>query len=255
MRRKLLISEQPESQDNDKPDEIPSNDSMGESLLQEPASQSIPGAKAVEHSERPRILREYSLKIIEAAFFASARPLSVRVLSGEFGADSREIRTLVRKLSSNLKQQKGEMQLTQLKHDPDKWILHLDSDDIIFQILEAFSIHSQSSVPKDALSRQLLTLIAFHQPVSRAKLWKILSAEAKTTIGIVEMERQIEKLLRFGMIVAIHKKGVSLQYEVSNRFAEIFGLEETKIKMRNQLARLLGKNLAQVDSDQEIEQE
>ncbi|OLS22795.1 MAG: hypothetical protein HeimC3_27380 [Candidatus Heimdallarchaeota archaeon LC_3] len=199
------------------------NNSEGSSILQE---------------ER-KILREYSKEIIEAMFFVAGRPLSVRKLSEEFGTDSREIRKIVQQLSKFLKENHGELQLSKLEYDTDMWIMHSlipeHHIDIIRTILA-------DDIPRlaisDPLTRQIISVISIYQPVSKAKIWKVLNKYIKSNFSIEILEEKLTDLQKEGLI-SLHPNPSPLQFVVTPLLVSIFGLESTKIKLRNQMVRYL----------------
>ncbi|MHA1990233.1 MAG: SMC-Scp complex subunit ScpB [Candidatus Hodarchaeales archaeon] len=198
--------------------------------------------------EERKILREYSREIIEAAFFASAKPLSVRELAEEFGTDSREMRKLVNQLSKFLLENHGELQLSKLEYDTDKWTMHLDAPEHFIEIVRSILADDIPNLTiSNPMSRQLVSVIAIYQPVSKAKIWKILKQKVKKDFSIELLEEKLSDLQKEGLI-SIHRSPSPLQYEITPLMMTTFGLEKTKIKLRNQMVRYL-----RVDDDTIIE--
>ena len=199
--------------------------------------------------KKPRILREYNREILEAAFFVAGRPLSTRHLAQEFGANTREIRQITRSLSNSLRKYQGELQLDQLEYDSDYWVLHLEIDDKHLELLQNLLV---SDIPKSVLhaplTKAVLTAVAFLQPCSQARVFKILSKQGGFVITTTQIEQELERLSKEGLIIANVAKS-PIQFETTKRFAIEFGFEElSRVKLRNQLARWLGA------TDEEVEQ-
>jgi chromosome segregation and condensation protein ScpB len=198
--------------------------------------------------EERKILREYSREIIEAAFFASAKPLSVRELAEEFGTDSREMRKVVNQLSKFLLENHGELQLSKLEYDTDKWLLHLDIPEHFIELIRSILADDIPNLTiSNPMSRQIVSIIAIYQPVSKAKIWKILKQKVKKDFSIELLEEKLSDLQKEGLI-SIHRNPSPLQYEITPLMMTTFGLEKTKIKLRNQMVRFL-----QLDDDTIIE--
>lgn len=205
--------------------------------------------------KQPRILREYSREILEAAFFVAGRPLSTRHLAQEFGANTREIRQMTRNLATSLRKYEGELQLTQLEYDSDYWVLHLEIEDNHLELLQNLLV---SDIPKSVLhaplTRAILTAVAFLQPCSQARVFKILSKQGGFIITTTQIEQELERLSKEGLIIANVAKS-PIQFETTKRFAVEFGFEElSRIKLRNQLARWLGATEEDVGQSEPAEE-
>lgn len=186
--------------------------------------------------------KEYNHQIIEAYFFSSGEPLSIKKLAKEFGTQPKDIRKIVRKLSKNLREQHGELILSPLEYDKDKWVLHLD---IRTEYLEIIQDLLAENIPKITLEspllRKFLTVIAYHEPISQAKLWKILAQDMKIDIPISQVDTELQKLMKEGLIRPIYKAR-STQYETTQRFDKEFGFSRSRKKKKSQLANWMQEN-------------
>ena len=184
-------------------------------------------------------MREYNDQILEAAFFCAGRPLSSRKLAEEFGITTREMRKNLTQIEKFLKKH-GELKLTRLQADTDKWQLHREISEEHLEIVTALIGDFPRIDAYSLLERQILAIIAFSQPVSKAKIWKTLTAgktvDKKIPINVIEQQLQI--LIKEGFI-KITQSSNRIQYEVTPYFSSVFGFEETKIKLKNQVVKYL----------------
>lgn len=190
-----------------------------------------------------------TLDLLEAIFFAAGKPLIISTLATELGWDKKELREMVHKLAEKLVNSKAELQLIEVQRD--RWVLTLPLDNQYpYEFQELVDLFLYSDYPRRALHddeiRKVLTTIAFHQPISHAKLWKTLAGvsqgdgEDEPWLSIPKLQNIVDKLVQEGLINA-NLKVTPVQYRTSKLFADTFGFDSTRQKLKQQLIRRLEK--------------
>jgi chromosome segregation and condensation protein ScpB len=186
--------------------------------------------------------RPISLELLESAFFAAGRPLSVHRIASEFGGwEPAEIRKLIRKLAKKLEKSNAELKLQEVQRD--RWVLHLPLEtDFSPEFNELVHVFLLGDYPKnlyqDQEVRKVLTTIAFHQPVSQAKLWKVLSTISanETWLSINRLQKILDSLIQEGLI-SMNLKRKPIQIKTTKLFADEWGFDSTKKNLKQQLLR------------------
>ena len=142
-------------------------------------------------------------------------------------------------LAKKLDKTKAELRLLEVQRG--KWVLHfpLDKYDDHFKgILDTILIEYPKKSIQDNLIKKVLTAVAFHQPVSKPKLFKVISSE-NADFTIEKLERCLKILIQEGLV----RSNVSgpVQYKTTGSFADEFGLDPVKAHLKQQLIKRLDK--------------
>jgi chromosome segregation and condensation protein ScpB len=187
--------------------------------------------------------RPLNQTILEAVFYVSGRPLSVTKIATEFGWEPKEVREMVRELAKKLKKIKAELQLLEVQRD--RWVLQLPlkSYPVEFkEIIDNILLDYPKKYVHDDNTRKVLTHIAFHQPVSKAKLWKTISTDnpkdTESWLTIPKLEEILSLLIQEGFV---RLSGSPLQYKTTAAFANEFGFDSVRLKLKQQLVKRLEK--------------
>lgn len=206
----------------------------GQEAAGEQTSQAEP-----EKKQAPKFRRPLNQTALEALFFVSGRPVSVTRIAVEFGWEPKEVREMVKELAKKLKKIKAELQLLEVQRD--RWVLHfpIESYPKEFRgITENILLDYPKKNIHDDDMRKVLTHIAFHQPVSKAKLWKALSTDnpkdTETWLTIPRLEEILSLLIQEGFV---RLSGSPLQYKTTRAFADEFGFDPVRQKLKQQLVR------------------
>lgn len=212
---------------------------------QEKGSETSDGQEksAEEKEKKVKFRRPLNQTTLEALFYASGRPLSITRIAVEFGWEPKEVREMTRELSKKLKKIKAELQLLEVQRD--RWVLHLPIGNYppeFTEIIDNIIIDYPKKNIHDDNIRKVLTHIAFYQPVSKAKLWKMISQDnpkdTETWLTIPKLEEILSLLIQEGFV---RLSGSPLQYKTTRAFADEFGFDSVRLKLKQQLVRRVEK--------------
>ena len=199
--------------------------------------------KAEEKPQPKKFRRPLNPTTLEALFFASGRPLSITRIAVEFGWEPKEVRQMTRDLAKTLKKIKAELQLLEVQRD--RWILHLPLSSYPPEfsiIIDNLLLDYPKKNIHDDNTRKVLTHVAFYQPVSKAKLWKMISQDnpkdTETWLTIQKLEEILSILIQEGFV---RLSGSPLQYKTTRAFADEFGFDSVRMKLKQQLVRRVDK--------------
>ena len=229
----------------------PEGASEGATQSTEEGTQTVEGSEAPtdqegtteEKQKKVKFRRPLNQTTLEALFFASGRPLSVTRIAVEFGWEPKEVREMVRELAKTLKKIKAELQLLEVQRD--RWVLQLPLETYPAEFAEILDDvlldYPKKSIHDDNI-RKVLTHIAFYQPVSKAKLWKMISQDnpkdTETWLTIQKLEEILGILIQEGFV---RLSGSPLQYKTTRVFADEFGFDSVRLKLKQQLVRRVDK--------------
>lgn len=164
---------------------------------------------------------EEDVSTIEAALYASDRPLEIQELKKTVGTSSE---TYVRKLLDKLKEKYEENSSLELKET--------NEDMFTVQLQEEFIPKVEDVVSKTKLTRgtlKTLAVIAYKQPIKQSELAEIRGGR---------VYHYVKKLLELGFIEAKpHKRTRVLR--TSKKFAGYFGFEDQMDKIREKLQQMM----------------
>jgi chromosome segregation and condensation protein ScpB len=196
--------------------------------------------KEQEEKKKIKIRKPLDQSLLEALFFASGRPITVNRIAIEFGWEPKEVRQLIKDLAKKLDKTKAELQLLEVQRG--KWVLHfpLDKYDKHFKgIIDTILIEYPKKHIHDTLIKKVLTSVAFHQPVSKPKLFKVISSE-NPDFTIQKLENCLNILVQEGFVRS-NVSGRPIQYKTTGFFADEFGFDPVKAKLKQQLVKRLEK--------------
>ena len=200
-------------------------------------------SKPEEKPKPAKFRRPLNPTTLEALFFVSGRPLSVTKIANEFGWEPKEVRQMVRDLAKTLKKIKAELQLLEVQRD--RWVLQLPLDSYspeFSSIIDNLLLDYPKKQIHDDNIRKVLTHIAFYQPVSKAKLWKMISQDnpkdTETWLTIKKLEEILGILIQEGFV---RLSGSPLQYKTTRAFADEFGFDSVRLKLKQQLVKRVEK--------------
>lgn len=164
---------------------------------------------------------EEDVSTIEAALYASDRPLSLSEMKDTVGTSSE---TYVRKLLDRLRE----------KYDEDGSLKLKETSEDMFtvKLRDEFMPKVEDIVPKTKLTRgtlKTLAVIAYKQPIKQSKLAKIRGGR---------VYKYVKKLLELGFIEA-KPLGRTKVLRTSKKFAGYFGFEDQMDKIREKLQQMV----------------
>ena len=238
----------------DDEDETQSTTQSGESAPKVEGTVGTEGAEGQEGAEeqenkaegkdkKPKFRRPLNQTTLEALFYAAGRPLSITRIAVEFGWEPKEVREMTRELAKKLKKIKAELQLLEVQRD--RWVLQLPLGNYpaeFTEIMDNIVLDYPKKNIHDDNIRKVLTHIAFYQPVSKAKLWKAISQDnpkdTETWLTIPKLEEILSLLIQEGFV---RLSGSPLQYKTTRAFADEFGFDSVRMKLKQQLVRRVDK--------------
>ncbi len=158
---------------------------------------------------------------LEAALYASDRPLNIKELKDTIGTSSE---TYIRKLLDELREKYDEDSSLQLKETSE--------DMYTVQLRDEFLSKVEAVVPKTKLNRgalKTLAVIAYKQPIKQSKLAEIRGGR---------VYKYVKKLQELGFIES-EPLGRTKVLRTSKKFAGYFGFEDQVDKIREKLQQMV----------------
>ena len=167
-----------------------------------------------------------SERVIEAALFSAAKPVTVTDLKTFTALDSRTIRTALKKLIDEYNESDRAIEIA--KMGP-RYAMQVKRE-----YTDAAARLSDMKVPKDVL--KTASLIAYYQPVLQSKMYDLVGNK------IYEHAKVLEEL---GLVKTKPKKK-SIELTTTKRFIETFGIDarsrqDVKAWLEDQLEKMTGK--------------
>jgi segregation and condensation protein B len=164
------------------------------------------------------LLPKEALAKVEAALYASGRPLSVEEIAKVAGtASERKAATIAREVAKSVN---GSMQAVE--------VVEYSGPKFAMQLKAQYTQTARKFATRPLLTRaalRTLSFIAFFQPISSAEL--VLRRSSTVYQHLKELED-------VGFITS-ERKGRSRAYKTTNRFAEYFGLSTDLVALKRQL--------------------
>ena len=164
------------------------------------------------------LLPKEALAKVEAALYASGRPLSVEEIVKVSGtASERKAATIAREVAKSVN---GSMQAVE--------VVEYSGPKFAMQLKAQYTQTARKFATRPLLTRaalRTLSFIAFFQPISSAEL--VLRRSSTVYQHLKELED-------VGFITS-ERKGRSRAYKTTNRFAEYFGLSNDLVTLKRQL--------------------
>ncbi len=146
-----------------------------------------------------------SERVIEAALFSAAKPVTVTDLKTVTALDSRTIRTALNKLVDEYNDSDRAIEIA--KMGP-RYAMQVKKD-----YTEAAERLSDMKVPKDVL--KTAALVAYYQPVLQSKMFDLVGNR---------IYDDVKQLLDLGLVKARPKKK-SVELTTTKKFIETFGID------------------------------
>ena len=170
-----------------------------------------------------------SERVIEAALFSAAKPVTVTDLKTVTALDARTIRTALKKLTDEYND--GDRAIEIAKMGP-RYAMQVKRE-----FVDAAERLSDLKVPKDVL--KTASLIAYYQPVLQSKMYDLVGNKIYDQVKVLE---------DLGLVKAKPKKK-SVELTTTKKFIETFGIdarsrEDVKAWLEDQIGKMSGKKLA-----------
>ena len=167
-----------------------------------------------------------SERIIEAALFSAAKPVTVTDLNTVSGLDTRTIRTALKKLVDEYDQADRAIEIA--KMGP-RYVMQVKRE-----FRDAAARLAELKIPKDVL--KTASLIAYYQPVLQSKVYDLVGNK---------IYEHAKMLVDLGLVKAKPKKK-SIELTTTKKFIETFGIDarsrqDVKAWMEDELAKMTGK--------------
>ena len=146
-----------------------------------------------------------SERVIEAALFSAAKPVTVTDLKTVTALDSRTIRTALKKLSDEYNDGDRAIEIAKMGT---RYAMQVKKE-----YTEAAARLSDMKVPKDVL--KTAALIAYYQPVLQSKMFDLVGNR---------IYDDVKQLLDIGLVKARPKKK-SVELTTTKKFIETFGID------------------------------
>ena len=165
-------------------------------------------------------------RVIEAALFSAAKPVTVTDIKTVTALDARTIRSALKKLMDEYNDSDRAIEIA--KMGP-RYAMQVKRE-----YTDAAARLSELKVPKDVL--KTASLIAYYQPVLQSKMYDLVGNK------IYEHAKTLEEL---GLVKAKPKKK-SIELTTTKKFIETFGIdarsrEDVKAWLEEQLGKISGK--------------
>lgn len=167
-----------------------------------------------------------SERVIEAALFSAAKPVTVTDLNTVTGLDPRTIRSALRKLMEEYNESDRAIEIA--KMGP-RYAMQVKR-----QYVDAAARLAELKIPKEVL--KTASLIAYYQPVLQSKMYDLIGSR---------IYEDVKVLSDLGLVKAKPKKK-SVELTTTKKFIETFGIdarsrEDVKAWFEEQLAKMSGK--------------
>ena len=165
-------------------------------------------------------------RMIEAALFSAAKPVTVTDLNMVSGLDARTIRTALKKLMDEYSDADRAIEIA--KMGP-RYVMQVKKE-----FKDAAARLSELKIPKDVL--KTASLIAYYQPVLQSKVYDLVGNK---------IYEHAKMLVDLGLVKAKPKKK-SIELTTTKKFIETFGIDarsrqEVKAWMEEELVKMTGK--------------
>ncbi|MFW9992075.1 MAG: SMC-Scp complex subunit ScpB [Candidatus Odinarchaeota archaeon] len=166
-------------------------------------------------------------RLLEGAFFAAGRPLSLEKLEEIFAPiPVTEIKRHIQAIDLKLTETKSAMRLEEVSKDT--YVLCLVSE--FEELIQPFITKTKKGLFADPKVMEVITNVAYRQPISTAMLARVMSDK----VNQAETKNIITTLVTKGYINE-KEKGRSTQLMVTTKFMNEFGFSHDTRKMKLQI--------------------
>ncbi|OGS42401.1 MAG: hypothetical protein A3K67_06690 [Euryarchaeota archaeon RBG_16_62_10] len=169
-----------------------------------------------------------SERVIEAALFSAAKPVTVTDLQQASGLDARTVRSALKKLADEYNGSDRAIEIAKM------------GPRYAFQVKKEYAAPAaplaELRIPKDVL--KTASLIAYYQPVLQSKMFDLVGNK------IYDHVKTLEEL----GLVKTRPKRKSVELTTTKRFIETFGIDarsrkDVKAWLEDEIAKMSGKRL------------
>jgi len=197
-----------------------------------------------EKAEEERLadqIRDFHRNQIEAALYASGKPLSIEILSTKLEIGKKEVEELINELAFDYLDRSTALVIAQIG---DRYQMQIKSE-----YTEKVSKFAEGGAIAEKYLRTL-TIIALKQPIMKSLVIKLRGSGAY---------EHVKYLIDNGLIDAI-KKGRSQELTTAEKYAEMFGLPKNREEMKRMMVAQLGleeesTNEQAIEPDEELTHE
>ncbi|HEC40535.1 MAG TPA: SMC-Scp complex subunit ScpB [bacterium] len=214
-----------------------SNESLAIGIKEEDRSNETEESEKTEEERLNDQIRDFHRNQIEAALYASGKPLTIEVLSTKLEIGKKEVEELINELAFDYLDRSTALVISQIG---DRYQMQIKQE-----YTEKISKFAEGGAIAEKYLRTL-TIIALKQPILKSLVIKLRGSGAYD---------HIKYLVDNGLIDAV-KKGRSQELTTSEKYAEMFGLPKNREEMKRKMIAQLGleeepdeENLGGTDKD------
>ncbi len=214
-----------------------SNESLAIGIKEEDRSNETEESEKTEEERLNDQIRDFHRNQIEAALYASGKPLTIEVLSTKLEIGKKEVEELINELAFDYLDRSTALVISQIG---DRYQMQIKQE-----YTEKISKFAEGGAIAEKYLRTL-TIIALKQPILKSLVIKLRGSGAYD---------HIKYLVDNGLIDAV-KKGRSQELTTSEKYAEMFGLPKNREEMKRMMIAQLGleeepdeENLGGTDKD------
>jgi len=205
--------------------------------IKEEDSREIEESEKAEEERLADQIRDFHRNQIEAALYASGKPLNIEIISTKLEIGKKEVEELINELAFDYLDRSTALVIAQIG---DRYQMQIKSE-----YTEKVSKFAEGGAIAEKYLRTL-TIIALKQPILKSLVIKLRGSGAY---------EHVKYLVDNGLIEAV-KKGRSQELTTTEKYAEMFGLPKNREEMKRMMVAQLGleegpseENLVETDED------
>ena len=214
-----------------------SNESLTIGIKEEDKGDEVEESEKTEEERLVDQIRDVHRNQIEAALYASGKPLTIEILSTKLEIGKKEVGELINELAFDYLDRSTALIISQIG---DRYQMQIKQE-----YTEKVSKFAEGGAIAEKYLRTL-TIIALKQPILKSLVIKLRGSGAY---------EHVKYLIDNGLIDAV-KKGRSQELTTSEKYAEMFGLPKNREEMKRMMVAQLGleeepdeENLGGTDED------
>jgi len=214
-----------------------SNESLTIGIKEEDKGDEVEESEKTEEERLVDQIRDVHRNQIEAALYASGKPLTIEILSTKLEIGKKEVEELINELAFDYLDRSTALLISQIG---DRYQMQIKQE-----YTEKVSKFAEGGAIAEKYLRTL-TIIALKQPILKSLVIKLRGSGAY---------EHVKYLIDNGLIDAV-KKGRSQELTTSEKYAEMFGLPKNREEMKRMMVAQLGleeepdeENLGGTDED------
>lgn len=151
---------------------------------------------------------------LEGILFASGDPVSLQRLTAVLETDPDSIRTTLKVLADRMRFERRGMRIVEMD-DQFQMVSSPEHAELIRKVLE-----ERKPAPLTKAALEVLSIVAYHQPVTRADIERIRGVDSSNTVQILCDKELIEEAGRLDVL------GRPMQFRTTSIFLRAFGLRD-----------------------------